>query len=319
MPGGPSTQRARFQPVSLSSIWSNLVSHLTPPSHPSTTSQSALDSGLTHTDGFYGPDSSFGAEKDDTHPLQLLKPNAHPSRLRRLQSRKKAKSSGANSTSRYGDDDDPLAANHEPVSHLVVDNNFEHFTPPPPKSDSGTGATPQGMGLPDDSVQRHSTLGRSEDADADDGEKTPTRVGGGTRSEASRLDTARTFVQKAPGYELLVERAWPIVRHFFDSSFPEPAKERSFQKESWFNQKAGAMLSSAYMLIAWALTVGLMPLPLTKFNWWAYFGLAGVSSILLCYSTTLTRAHDRSSCSPFPPWSFSISPVDTIAYGKYGS
>jgi hypothetical protein len=101
------------------------------------------------------------------------------------------------------------------------------------------------------------------------------------------------MVQKTPGYEFVMERAWPAIRHFFDSSFPEPSKENAFQKDTWFATKGGAMLSSAYFAIAWALTVGLLPLPLSKFNWWAYFGLAGVSPSTFYFALCIAA---RCSC-----------------------
>jgi hypothetical protein len=44
----------------------------------------------------------------------------------------------------------------------------------------------------------------------------------------------------------------------------------------WFMSKAGALASASYFLIAWILTVALLPMPLTPFNWGAYVGAAGV-------------------------------------------
>lgn len=289
-PGPSQQQRTRFAPVRLRSIWSNIVTHLTPPSHPSTTSESALDSSLNHTDTYYGegsviadPSSTYPNNPSGSHALQHLNQasSRHSTgtraRLRRIRSRRGGKSSAGQSNSRYGDDDDPNMT-HEPVSHLVVDNNFEHFTPPPAKSDSGTSARTPGLShshahttaTPGDGDMDTEGWGKDEE-DVMRGERY------GTKSDASALERAGRWITKLPGYEFTTERAWPNLKHFFDSSYPEKSKERSFQKEAWFNQKQGALASALYLLVSWALTTGLLPLPLTKFNWWAYFGLAGVS------------------------------------------
>ena len=276
MPGG-SSQRTRFAPVRFSSIWTSIVTHLTPPSHPSTTSESAIDS-TNRTDTYYGE----GSVGHPGHPLQLLDPTAHPTkhvRLRRPNSRKKGgKSSGAASVSRYGDDDDPNAV-YEPVSHCVVENDFEEFSPPAPKSDSGTSArTPGRMTVASGgNVEGDQLEGLENPSWGKSDEDTFDKERHATRSEVSVYDQAKVWMMAIPGWEFMADRAWPNLKHFFDSSYPEPSKERSFQKEAWFNQKQGAMLSSAYFMISWALTVGLLPLPLTKFNWWAYVGMGGVS------------------------------------------
>lgn len=300
MPGG-SSQKTRFASVRVSTIWSNVVARLTPPSHPSTTSESAMDSSANRTDTYYGEGSM-----DHSHPLQLLDPSAHPSkhvRLRRPGSRKKGgKSSGAASTSRYGDDDDPNAI-YEPVSHCVVENNFEEFTPPPPRSDSGASGRTPGRhtmhsggtnGTTAANVEGDQLEGLEDPSWGKSGEDMPDRERHQTRSEVSAYDHAKSWMQSVPGYEFTVERAWPNIKHFFDSSYPEPSKESSFQKEAWFNQKQGAFLSSVYFTISWALTVGLLPLPFSKFNWWAYLGLAGVSvtSVIVAAKGVWTTSPD---------------------------
>ena len=110
--------------------------------------------------------------------------------------------------------------------HVVVDNNFEHFTPRPPTSESGvSGHTPG----------QTSRSGRGGGADSgkdllDDDE------GGSQRSEVASLSQERTghanpWWERNKASLWVVERLWPNIWHFFESSFPEPAKERSFQKE----------------------------------------------------------------------------------------
>jgi hypothetical protein len=233
-------------------------------------------------DTYYGE----GSINNRGHPLELLNPTTHPTkhvRLRRPTSRKRGgKSSGAASTSRYGDDDDPNAV-WEPVSHCVVENDFEEFTPHVPKSDSGTSRlagrthTIQSSGTANANVEGDQLEALADPSWGKADEEIFDKDRHQTRSEVSVLDQAKSWMQSIPGYEFTVDRFWPNFKHFFDSSYPEPSKERSFQKEAWFNQKHGAILSSAYFTISWALTVGLLPLPLTIFNWWAYLALGGVS------------------------------------------
>jgi hypothetical protein len=152
--------------------------------------------------------------------VELLNPNnGTASRFKPRPLPRKAKSSAANSTSRYGDDDEAgpsSGATHDPVSHVVVDNDFEQFTPQMAKSESGsTNRTPGASGT-------KVTGNASEDEDG--GPYTPTD--GASISRGQRGWARRNVV-----YEMLVERVWPNLAHFMDSSFPEPAKERSFQKE----------------------------------------------------------------------------------------
>ncbi|KAK4683944.1 hypothetical protein P7C73_g6264, partial [Tremellales sp. Uapishka_1] len=87
-----------------------------------------------------------------------------------------------------------------------------------------------------------------------------------------------------------------------DSSFPEPAKERGFQKEAWFTQKQGALASAGFFLVSWALTVGLSPKPLTKFNWYAYFGIAGFFTLPLIVFVALDWP--RTKPKIWQPWLF---------------
>ncbi|WVR07277.1 hypothetical protein IAU60_004318 [Kwoniella sp. DSM 27419] len=288
--GRPPSQhknKTRFKPSSFAQMWDKVVTHLTPPSHPSTTSESALGSSFRNTtDNYYYNESISGAP---THlPLELLNPNAgtdgrHKRRgvsektSNRGGLRLRARSSQAASTSRYGDDDDMNSKPNEPVSHVVVDADFEQFTPALAKSDSGfSGRTP---GTDGKGGHLSTLYSKGEEGEDDENE------GGGGMSRSDGASTTRrtsmagNWVRKNPAVEWVTDRFWPNFRHFLDSSFPEPSKERSFQKEAWFTQKQGAMASSVFFLINWILTVGLIPRPLSTYNWVAYFGVAGFFTI----------------------------------------
>lgn len=228
-----SKSRTRFAPSRLSSMWRSLVSHLTPPSHPSTTSESALGSSLRNTtDNMYYEDGSAVRHL----PLELLNPNAGTDGRHKRRGVSDTKNSGsrgglrqrlrgsqANSNSRYGDDDDLSAKPSEPVSRIVVDNNFEHFTPAVPKSDSGygSGRTPATNGTP----------GGGEIGDDEDEEGTRGLRSDGASTTQRRSSAAAQWIQRNVVVEWVTERFWPNVKHFLDSSYPEPSKEHSFQKE----------------------------------------------------------------------------------------
>lgn len=294
-----SKSRTRFAPSRLSSVWRSLVSHLTPPSHPSTTSESALGSSLRNTtDNMYYEDGSAVRHL----PLELLNPNAGTDGRHKRRGVSDTKNSGsrgglrqrlrgsqANSNSRYGDDDDLSAKPSEPVSRIVVDNNFEHFTPAVPKSDSGygSGRTPATNGTP----------GGGEIGDDEDEEGTRGLRSDGASTTQRRSSAAAQWIQRNVVVEWVTDRFWPNVKHFLDSSYPEPSKEHSFQKEVrvhsiltivlkanplsklWFTQKQGALASSLFFIINYALTVGLLPTPFSNFNWIAYFGIGGVFTL----------------------------------------
>ncbi|AFR92243.1 two-component system sensor molecule [Cryptococcus neoformans C23] len=276
-----SKSRARFAPSRLSSVWRSLVSHLTPPSHPSTTSESALGSSLRNTtDNMYYEDGSAVRHL----PLELLNPKAGTDSRHKRKGVSDTKNSGsrgglrqrlrgsqANSNSRYGDDDDMSAKPSEPVSRIVVDNNFEHFTPAVPKSDSGygSGRTPGTNGTPGDG-----DIGDDEDEEGTRGQRSD-----GASTTQRRSSAAAQWIQKNAVVEWVTDRLWPNVKHFLDSSYPEPIKEHSFQKELWFTQKQGALASALFFIINYALTVGLLPTPFTNFDWIAYLGIGGLFTL----------------------------------------
>lgn len=56
-------------------------------------------------------------------------------------------------------------------------------------------------------------------------------------------------------------RIWPVVYNFFDLSFREADREKSFQKEQWWNGKLLCLISSCYLVLNWVLYVGLTPKP----------------------------------------------------------
>lgn len=233
---GSPQQRTRFAPSRVSAAWQKVVSHLTPPSQPSTTSQSAIDSTFNHTDLYYNESLNITVQH-----LDLLNPKSgtHDRHKRMGFRRKGVKTSQANSNSRFGDDEDPGQPN-EPVSHIVVDADFDHFTPATAKSDSDSNSqTPDASAAnTKQAASSGSDLGFSK-AEADDDDEEGNRA---DRSDAQsmRPDRRSTWLQRTAAYEWIFERLWPNIRHFFDSSFPEPSKERSFQKEvSSYNLDSG--------------------------------------------------------------------------------
>lgn len=212
---------ARFAPSSMSTIWTKVKNHLTPPSHPSTTSESAVDSSFNNTENLYlGATSEHGGVNGPT--LDLLNPMAGTT-SKYKKTRRRPKSSAANSNSRYGDDEDLNANPSEPFEHVVVDNDFEHFVPPAARSEGGS--TNAG-------ISKNSGTGLFSRTSKDE-EKEEDMEARATRSDMGsiRRDRRQSWVKRSMAYEFVVERLWPNLKHFFDSSFPEPSKERAFQKE----------------------------------------------------------------------------------------
>ncbi|OCF57149.1 two-component system sensor protein [Kwoniella mangroviensis CBS 10435] len=289
----PKTPKTRFKPSGFSQFWQSVKTHLTPPSHPSTTSESAIggSSFRNTTDNYYYNESVHGGGSSHL-PLELLNPKAgmegkHKRRMGNSSAsrgggglRLRARSSQAASTSRYGDDDDLSSSKpNEPVSHIVVDANFEHFTPAMAKSDSGFSNKTPGTNT------NNGGLDSKNEGDGEDGGDTTLNGGqmGYDRSDIAsttrRGSRAENWVKTNTAVVWMTERFWPNVKHFLDSEFPEPSKERSFQKETWFTQKQGAMASSVFFLINWILTVGLLPTPMSTYNYVAYIAVAGLLTL----------------------------------------
>ncbi|WVQ67940.1 uncharacterized protein L199_006145 [Kwoniella botswanensis] len=285
--------KTRFKPSGFSQFWQSVKTHLTPPSHPSTTSESAIggSSFRNTTDNYYYNESVHGGGSSHL-PLELLNPKAgmegkHKRRMGNSSAsrgggglRFRARSSQAASTSRYGDDDDLSSSKpNEPVSHIVVDANFEHFTPAMAKSDSGFSNKTPGTNT------NNGGLDSKNEGDGENGGDTTPNGGqmGYDRSDIAsttrRGSRAENWVKRNTAVVWMTERFWPNVKHFLDSEFPEPSKERSFQKETWFTQKQGAMASSVFFLINWILTVGLLPTPMSTYNYVAYISIAGLLTL----------------------------------------
>ena len=225
-----STHRARFAPPRLSTAWSTVVSHLVSPSHPSTTSGSAIDSSFNHTGLYYNESLNIPIQH-----LDLLNPKSGTNgRHKRLGLRRKgAKSSQANTISRFGDDDNNDVHPNEPVSHVVVDADFDHFTPGTAKSDSGSTTLTPGASAANASRRRSASSGNDLVLAKVEGEDDDEEGTHRDRSEAQSVsrDRRSTWLQRTAAYQWLVEWCWPNIKHFMDSSFPEPSKEHSFQKE----------------------------------------------------------------------------------------
>jgi hypothetical protein len=119
--------------------------------------------------------------------------------------------SRTNSNSRFGDDEDQNIDNNdkppEPVSHIVVDNDFAVFVPAP-RSESGSTRTPGGG----TGFSEHGNTG-TESADG----------------MSIRRDRRDNWIQRSLAYELIVERIAPSIAHFFDSSFQEPKVSQRFK------------------------------------------------------------------------------------------
>jgi hypothetical protein len=226
----PAPQKTRFAPSRFSHAWARIIEHLTPPSHPSTTSESGIESSFNNTDLFYAESVE---PSNNSHPLDLLNPRSATTSKhkktttvtdRLVRSRTRQKSSVANSTSRYGDDEDTFVSS-DPVSHVVVENDFEQYIPVVARSDSGSTNRTPGLSTQNAIESSGAGIVSKENGDEDGPPK--------TRSDAGsiRRDMRGNWIRRTVVYELLVDRAWPNFKHFLDSSFPEATKERSFQKE----------------------------------------------------------------------------------------
>ena len=233
------SQRTRFASNHLSSLWGTIVQRLTPPSHPSTTSNSANGSSFNHTDLYYS-DSYPDAVIQPLSARSKSKPSPTPLPRRRktgFLSRTKSPANG----SKYGGGGDMTGEEEtksgggetELVCHVVVENDFDQFNPPGARSDSGSTTRTPGFS----SIGRVSgrVFTRTE-KDAEGGmsfdgrEKSEMDV---DHSSSSDLKNGKnkSWIKRQKTYKFVVRTAWPAVRYFFDSSYPEPAKERSFQKE----------------------------------------------------------------------------------------
>lgn len=219
-----------------------------------------MGSGMyAETDMFGYDDQRAGGGGRNTLPLEVIDPVAARARKRAggsgggvgvvgslLKNRKgggggtgggdssrRGLTSAHQSGSRYEGDDDE--GPWEPVSTVVVDNDFEQVIPLAARSDSGSTRTPGGKegsslfpgtnkseGL-DVAGQRRDSAVISE-LDGEGG-------GGAGTTTAKRDEDQRNWLQKTAAYELLVITVWPSIKYFFDSTYIDPQKEYAFMRE----------------------------------------------------------------------------------------
>lgn len=259
--GGTTTPGAvRFEPTKFSQVWATFRKQLTPATHPSTTSESALGSGLyAETDMFgYNEDGRRTGGGPGGHlPLEMIDPMAakNQNRNRRkgiggllgtgnnkssrsgrpIDTLKRGMTSGQQSGSRYEGEDDE--GPWEPVSSVVVDNDFEQVIPHAGRSDSGSTRTPGGG---NSTVQKEgSSLFGPKSENPDD--RVGGGGGGGRRNSAiteeglttagKRSEGFEHWIQHTKVYETLVLTVWPSVMYFFDAKYSDPQKENAFMKE----------------------------------------------------------------------------------------
>lgn len=253
--GTATTGTVRFEPTKLNQVWASFRKRLTPATHPSTTSESAHGSGLyAETDMFgYNEDSRRTGPSAGGHlPVETIDPMAAKNRNRRkgigkllgngnnktsrsgrpIDTLKRGMTSGQQSGSRYEGEDDE--GPWEPVSSVVVDNDFEQVIPHAGRSDSGSTRTPGGG---NSTVQKEgSSLFGPKSENLDD------RVGGGGRRNSAVTEEGLTtagkrsegferWIQHTRVYETLVLTVWPSIMYFFDAKYSDPQKENAFMKE----------------------------------------------------------------------------------------
>ncbi len=194
-----------FSKEGIRNAWDAVWCQIRNPSHPSTTSQSALEGG---TDNGYGDSVTF---------------------------RRPGGGSQGRSASGYEPTDEDQGGTGsipEPVHHVVVDSDLGQYIPPS-KSDNGSAATPgNGTGLPTTTDGSHLVSG--------------SRAQDGTTGDANsiRRDRRTNWIRRTWLWEVCIERCWPAIIYFCESSFPEAAKEKSYQKEFWFAWRPAAIIAS---------------------------------------------------------------------------
>lgn len=227
-----------------SGIWSVFKQKLKNPSHPSTTSQSALG----ETEGASG--STLGS---------YFRPHA-----------KSANSSAsvggrAYAGSQLGYDEEGLPIDSvEPVSMVVVESDLLDFIPLA-KSDNGSASagpndahyTNYRTGVDDGGTESanarnphtHGPMVESGQTDSE-GKSWARRVAdsivGSARGKSAnrqtimddgssiRRENKPLWIQRTWVWEVIMERTIPALQYFCDSSFPEASKEKSYRKEMHF-------------------------------------------------------------------------------------
>lgn len=100
----------------------------------------------------------------------------------------------------------------------------------------------------------HTAAGGTHDRTSNSGRDTTT----------AHSDTAGSLL-KAPGYKAIdgfvtFFKGWlfPKCLYFFEPRFGDPEKEDSFRKERWYNNKRHAFFGCCFLIVNWALIMGLV-------------------------------------------------------------
>lgn len=277
--------------------WAFVKEKLRNPSHPSTTSDSAV--GETDTTG--------GASS-----MRFSSAGGYPHRPGN--GRRKASGAATNSSAGGGrgysgsaadyDDVAGNGASAEPVSHVVVESDLGQLIPPT-KSDNGSAMTPGdhgGFAADNAEAEKGGNAAQGGDGDGNGGrisaaagsDSHPSWVQrlaasgrNHTDNSSIRRDRRSNWIKRSWMWEFIVERSWPAVKHFCDSSFPEPRKEASYQKELFFTLRRGAIASSCFFVVAWLLTTILLPKPYKTIDITGYIAIAGLFIVPLPVYTVL--------------------------------
>lgn len=274
-------------------IWTVFKQKLKNPSHPSTTSQSALG----ETEGASG--STLGS---------YFRPQA-----------KSANSSASVGGRQYAgsqigyDEDGQIIEPVEPVSLVVVESDLLDFVPLA-KSDNGSASaahndahfTTYRTGVDDGGSSSahprnshiHGGLVETGGQTDSEGKSWARRVAesiiGSARPRSGHRQTAMDdgssirrenkplWIQRTWLWEVVMERTVPAFKYFCDSSFPEASKERSYRKEMHFTLRRGAISASCFYVVAWILTTALMNRPFNVMSWAGYLASTAVRSSFKC-------------------------------------
>ena len=245
--GHNANNRARFEKEpgsfdwTLKETWMRVKLRLRNPSHPSSSSQ--LESAL-------GEDSisAMGSHR----PRGARSATGGNSSVGRTPSNCQA---GYEDDEIIGSGDRGLT---EPVSVVAVESDLRQFVPAA-KSDNGSAAN-TGSVVNNGGTQ-HGGATSSHRPDTEASTTQPSWVarmaqGGsfgaagrnrrksGDDGSSIRRDRRTNVIKRTWLYEMVAERAWPVVAHFCDSKFPEPSKEKSYLKEVHFTLRRGAICAS---------------------------------------------------------------------------
>ncbi|KAJ9096383.1 hypothetical protein QFC21_005205 [Naganishia friedmannii] len=302
-----------------SGIWGVFKAKLKNPSHPSTTSQSALG----ETEGASG--STLGS---------YFRPQA------------KSANSSASVGRQYAgsqlgyDEDGQIIEPVEPVSLVVVESDLLDFVPLA-KSDNGSASaanqdahfTTYRTGVDDGGSSSahprnshiHGGLVETGGQTDSEGKSWARRVAdsiiGSARPRSGRqtaMDDGSSirrenkplWIQRTWIWEAIMERTVPAFKYFCDSSFPEASKEKSYRKEMHFTLRRGAISASSFYVIAWVLTVALMNRPFNVMSWAGYFASTAVFIFPLPFFVIFDFIRHRPTFYQWwlwlATWSFSI-------------